>query len=240
MTPGRRGSIERAAGLAFAGRLGAASRILDALHAPDDETLWLRAYLLTATGSFARAESAARSVLGRTRDPILFARAAITLGSVLRQTDRHGEARPIEATALRATLPKDLRAHLHIGLAADAVGLGRLAAVDRELGRAASMRSREWRARVRLLWVRCERELLAGRPAHAARHARAALAAAERADARRHVAKSLLFLGAAAAASDPSASDRALRRARASAARIGARPIERVAGELLGRAASRR
>ncbi|MGH2727067.1 MAG: hypothetical protein ACRDKS_08835, partial [Actinomycetota bacterium] len=113
MTSRRPTALERAVALAYGGRLNAASRLLDAQHARGDEVLWLRAYLRTATGSFARAESAARTVLARTADPRLRARSAITLGSVLRQTGRHAEARRIEAGALRGTLISELRAHLH-------------------------------------------------------------------------------------------------------------------------------
>ncbi len=239
--------LERALALAFAGRLSAASRLLGAVERTGtDQARWLRAYVFAATGSFERAETIARSVMTRSSDPDMQARAAVTVGSVLRQTGRHAEAQLIEAAALRRTSLPELRAHLWIGLAADAVGMGRLAVVDRELARIPAGLTKEWRISVRLRWVRCEREMLAGRPSHAARWARSALAVSERAGARRHVAKSLLFLGAATAevaerargprrATAAAEARRSLGRSRAIAARIGARPIGRVAGELLGR-----
>lgn len=143
---------------------------------------------------------------------------------------------------MRAAPTAELRAHLAIGLAADAVGLGDRKAVDRALSRVP--RVRHWRVRVRAEWVRCERELLAGRPAPAARHARRALQIASRAGARRHEAKSLLFLGAALRSGALSGSrgatgparreaEGSLRRASLLARRIGARPVARVAESLL-------
>lgn len=241
----RRSPIDHATTLALSGRLRAAARSLDTGRFSSADPRWLRAYLFAATGEFGRAERAARRVLQPTDDRALEARAAATLGSILRQTGRHAEARAIESAALRRAPTRELRAHLLIGLAADAVGLGDLAAVDRALGRAVAARSRAWRVTVRLCWVRCERELLAGRPAVAVRWARSALAVSEKADAQRHIAKSLLFLGAASRAAALGRSGtparrawlearRSLRRARSIASRIGAVPIEHVAGDLLG------
>ena len=212
---------------------------------------WIRSYLAAARGHFARAERDARAVLRSAVEPSLRARAAVTLGSILRQTDRHAEARAVESATLRRTSTPALRAHLLVGLAADAVGLGDLRAVDRRLEQAGALRVRDPRLTIRLRWVRCERELLAGRPERAARWARSAVAASRRVGARRHLAKSLLFLGAsrletvrrAEGATSARAAVEArssLREARATAERLGAGPIARVAGELLGRAAAAR
>ena len=244
-------SIDRATVLAFSGRLRASARSLDTSRHHTPEARWLRAYLLAATGKFGRAERAVRGALEDANDPEIEARSAVTLGSILRQTGRHAQARTIESAALRRATTRELRAHLLIGLAADAVGLGDLAAVDRGLARVVAERARGWRVNVRLRWVRCERELLAGRPAAAARWARSALAAAEKAGAQRHIAKSLLFLGAATRALALGESGararragleagRSLRRARSIASRIGARPVERVARDLLGTMGKRR
>ena len=145
---------------------------------------------------------------------------------------------------MRSAPTRILRAHLFVGLAADAVGMGDLGAVDRALDRAHALRTRDPRVAIRLRWVRCERELLAGRPEHAARWARSAEAMSRRIGARRHVAKSLLFFGAAQlelarrsdgaeAARSKTAARRALREAADVAARIGARPVAHAARELL-------
>lgn len=235
-------SLERAADHAFHGRLRTAARLLDRGDPDDAGTTWLGSYLAAARGDFAVAERLAERVLRSGRpDPAWAARAAVTLGSVLRQTDRHAPARLVEAAALRRARTVEDRAHLLIGLAADAVGLGELAAVDATLRRVPA--ARDWRVRVRLSWVRCERDLLAGRPSVAVRHARAAVVVSEREKAARHVAKSHLFLGAALLDAARSREDaqlpreaaRSLRRATAVATRIGARPIAAVAGELLPR-----
>lgn len=212
----------------------------------DIRMVWLRAYIAAARGRFSRAERLARRVLTSRPDPETRARAVATLGSVLRQTGRHAEARRIERAALRRAPGGELRAHLMIGLAADAVGLGDLAAVDTTLSRVGRSDG-QWRVRVRRRWVRCERELLAGRPLIAARHAREAAAIAAQHRARRHEAKSHLFLGAAlldAAARKDGGRDvrrdaaRHLRRAQVIATGIGARPIASVARSLLDSSAA--
>ena len=251
MTSSRSDAFSRAQRLAFAGRLRECERALDRIARSADplQVGWLRSYVHAARGDFIAAERGARAVLRRATDPALRARAAVTLGSILRQTDRHSDAASIESAAVRSAPTAVLRAHLLVGLAADAVGKGDRRAVDRALSRASALRTRDPRVAIRLRWVRCERELLAGRPARAGRWARAAEALSRRVGARRHVAKSLLFLGAAqlelarrsegAARVDRSTAARtSLREARDIAARIGARPVARVAGELL-RAAGR-
>ncbi len=156
--------IERAADLAYHGRLREAALALDRSARSDADAMWLRAYLAAASGDFPNAERLARRILRRTRlDPGSAARASVTLGSVLRQTGRHAEARIVDNAALSAVRGAEDRAHLLIGLAADAVGLGEFAAVDAAL-RVVPGAARQWRIRVRLLWVRSERELLAERP----------------------------------------------------------------------------
>ena len=237
-------TLERATDLAFRGRLAAAARALEKQDPPDPGVRWLRAYIASARGDFAPADRIAREIL---RAPGVTAstraRTATTLGSILRQTERHAEGRDVERNALRSAKDPEQRAHLLIGLAADAVGLGRLADVDTALRRVPA--TRDWRVLVRLRWVRCERELLAGRPGAAARHAREALAIATEERAARHEAKSQLFLGAALREQARGESGdlsreaaRSLRRAHVIARRIGARPIAAVAADLLRRLGS--
>jgi hypothetical protein len=237
--------VDRPAELAFRGDLGSVLASLPRLTSPG-EARWLKAYVQAARGDFIRAEDTLRPLLSDSvADPATHARAAATLGSVLRQTNRHAEARRVERRALAVAPAGAARVHLLIGLAADAVGLGELREVDAVLGTIGTKPAGGWRTAVRLRWVRCERELLAGRPNDAAGHARRALAIAGRAKARRHVAKSHLFLGAALlewADRDRSGrrgtarvaeARRSLRSARATARRIGARPIAEVADGLL-------
>jgi hypothetical protein len=236
-------SFDRAADLAFRGRYEAALSVARSGTSSSDRA-WLRAYVDAARGRFPRAETTLRDLLS-SADAGPGARAAATLGSVLRQTDRHAEARAVERAALRRAPTPELRSHLLIGLVADSVGLGDLRGVDAALRRVGPRPAGGWRAAVRLRWVRCERELLAESPMAAATHARRARTISAHAGARRHEAKSLLFLGAALAVAadvEPSSriaatrrqeADGALMRARALAGRVGAAPIAAVAGELL-------
>jgi tetratricopeptide (TPR) repeat protein len=236
--------LDHASDLAFRGRFDEAlSFARGAASTPDGA--WLIAYVDTARGRFARAEIVLEELIASAESSrSTRARAAATLGSVLRQTDRHPAARDIERAALRAAPTPELRAHLRIGLVADAVGMGDLRAVDAALKKVGARPAGGWRTSVRLRWVRCERELLAGRPAPAVAHARKALSASVRAEARRHEAKSLLFLGASlieVLTKTPAPADadrlereagRALQHARNLALEIGAEPIAVVAGGL--------
>jgi hypothetical protein len=97
-----------------------------------------------------------------------------------------------------------------------------------------------WRHRVRLDWVTVEVALLDGDPATAATAARRAITTSETAQAPRHVAKSLLFLGAALLGEVRATGGRAdeaaatLRRSAALAEGLGALPLLWVARALLG------
>lgn len=192
------------------------------------------AYVAAARGDFPAAERRCRALLSST-DATVRARAALTLGSVLRQTRRHAEAREIDRRALRAATGESGRAHALIGLAADAVGMGDAAECARKLARAARIAPRsDWRVWVRLRWVRAEHALLTGNCRAAIPQARAALARSRATKAARHEAKSLLFLGVALDACGEPGARAALSRAERIAARIGARPIAAVARERLG------
>lgn len=234
MSPGLSAALD----LALAGRL---ERALAASRTDRSAAArWLRASIACARGDFAGAERRARALL-RAADPAVRARAAITLGSVLRQTGRHAAGRRVDERALaaaRAVPGREgdaLRAHALIGLGADAVGLADAPCCARMIARAAAAAPRgDWRVSVRLAWVRTEHALMTSRPRAAVATARRALARSERAGARRHVAKSWLFLAAALReAGDPGWRE-AARHAAALARRIGARPVGAAAKDLLG------
>ena len=127
-------SVVRATHLAFRGDLDRALEELALLPRTDDGR-WLRAYVASARGRFADAERTLTSLRARSSDREIRAKAVVTLGSVLRQTDRHALARTVERDGLTDAPTEELRAHLSIGLAADAVGLGELAEVDAMLKR---------------------------------------------------------------------------------------------------------
>lgn len=148
---------------------------------------------------------------------------AAALASHRRQLGDHAAGRDYDLLA-RTIAAGDRPAEFDaaLGLAADAVGLGdpggastELAAAERLLavgdwgptgdggqdGRVADDEARDprWRQRVRLHWVRAEVALLTDDPGQACGHAGAAIEASRVNDAPRHLAKSLLFQGAALA-----------------------------------------
>lgn len=160
------------------------------------------------------------------------ARAAITAGSALRQLHRYNDALHVETAALRRALPVE-HVHLLIGLAADAVGLGDAVLCARRLRAAErALPPRDWRARVRLDWVRCEHALLIDDPSASVRFARAALRRSRRTGSARHEAKSLLFLGVALREAGRAGSATALREAVRIARGCGSREIAAVAARV--------
>jgi hypothetical protein len=218
--------------LAFRGELARAEQLL----AGDGEyEQWLSAYLDAARGRFISALATTRR-LTLAHDPSVRAAANRTAASVLRQTARHRDARVHDEQALREARTEAERAHALIGLAADAVGIGAHGGCAALLRRAAATApADDWRVLVRLEWVRTEFALLTDNPTSAQWFASAAVRKARAAGARRHVAKSMLFLGVSQrVAGDPSALQ-FLREAARIANELGAAPIARAARELLGR-----
>ncbi|MEV4317534.1 hypothetical protein [Actinocrispum sp. NPDC049592] len=172
---------------------------------------WLTAVVLGGQGRYAAA-SALLTALLTDPDPVLASLAASTLGSHRRQVGGHDAARRLDAAAL-ARLPAaatdgdrdgvDLlgaRSDALLGLAADALGVGRLTAARRLISAADALGDVGWRGQVRLRWVRAEVELASGHPDAALPHAEAALRRARAAEAARHVAKSEMVLSATLAA----------------------------------------
>lgn len=169
--------------------------------------LWLAAVVLGAQGRYARAATFLNELLNRRDD--LAALAAATLASHRRQLGGHAAARRLDARGLATATSDDARADVLLGLAADAVGAGRL-------GEARRLRDRvpltTWRARVRHGWVSAEIELSSGGAARP--HAERALEEAESAKATRHRIKSEIVLGAALAGSEPVMARKLVTRAR--------------------------
>ena len=128
--------------------------------------------------------------------------ASSTIASVHRQLGRHAVARDADLTAQSLAGPTGEGAFdAQLGLAADAVGLDdevaartHAAAAERLIPAGAAD---WWRQRVRLGWVQADLALLAGRAVDAAQVAQLSVDRAEEAQAPRHVAKSLLYLGIA-------------------------------------------
>lgn len=165
--------------------------------------------------------------------------AASAVASVLRQLGRHQEARAWDSSALDlAGSSEEAAVDAWLGLTSDAVGLADPTSAHFALGQVEELvasRPLWWRQGIRCDWVRAEIDLLMDAPAQARVVAERALDSAEAANAPRHVAKSLLFAGVAAAAQGQwgGAVD-LLSRAAVLAEGLGARPLVWPSRALLG------
>ncbi|MFF2087684.1 hypothetical protein ACFVVM_28235 [Nocardia sp. NPDC058176] len=173
---------------------------------------WHRAVALGGQGRYAAAR-ADLDVLARTRiDPALRSLVESTRGSLLRQLGGHTAAAAFDgraaATALAATGPAraEALADALTGLAADALGTGRLALAHRLLARVEPLLSEAPpRAEVRWHWVRAETALAGGAATAALRDARSAVELAAALPSVRHQVKSALLVAAATAATGDTA-----------------------------------
>jgi len=218
-----RAGRSRAARIAFGDRPGD-----EPPPSNDPTARWLAGVALGARGRYAAAAALLLDLLADRSVPnALRAHAVVTRAAHLRQLGGHGAARRwdglglalatpsragsaatdrrgtdhradrADAVAVGADLPA-ARADALLGLAADALGLGRLDLAERLL-RAAEplvMAHPSWRPGVRWRWVRAELALCRDRPLDAERPAREALEAAVAAGATRHEIKSRVILAA--------------------------------------------
>jgi hypothetical protein len=175
---------------------------------------WLSGVVLGGQGRYAAAAAVLTGLLSHP-DPVVSGLAGTTLASHRRQLGGHAAARRFDGAALGRLASVSARTtdavdpdgvdaagaidDALLGLAADAIGLGRLDEARRLYARAVHERARSWRAQVRRGWVGAELELAAGQPKHAVPIAEAAAVVARSAGAVRHVVKSDLVLGAALA-----------------------------------------
>ena len=167
---------------------------------------WLAGVVLGAQGWYARAATLLEPLVGRADD--LGSLAAATLASHRRQLGGHGAARVLDARAIVNATSDEARADALLGLAADAIGAGRL-------GEARLLRDRApataWRARVRAGWVGAEIELSAGRADAARDYAERAMAESV---GTRHRVKSEIVLAASMATAEPAMARKLVTRAR--------------------------
>ncbi|WP_086009043.1 hypothetical protein [Nocardia brevicatena] len=184
---------------------------------------WWRAVVLGGQGRYAAARAELSELRIGTTDPVLLAVGAATEGSLLRQLGWHARAARHDGRAAALILPLLSRARPRqsrdtsgpdaleaaadalTGLAADALGTGRLELATRLLDRCATLLERNsaatrWRPLVRLGWVRAETALASGQAAQALGEAEAALGLAERSPSLRHEVKSRLLVAASTAA----------------------------------------
>lgn len=196
---------------AFGTHLGVTDAVLADAASAAPRLRWLAAVVTGARGHYARAAATLEPLLGD-GDPVVASLAASTLASHRRQLGGHANARTLDAAALRAIATATARlgeadsdgadaagalADALLGLAADALALGRQREARRLLARVAVEPSC-WRTRVRHGWVSAEVELAAGDAAAARPHAARAGKLAREHGGVRHALKSDLVLAAAA------------------------------------------
>jgi hypothetical protein len=167
----------------------------------------LAAVVLGAQGRYAAAATLLEGLRNGT-DRLEASLAASTLAAHRRQLGGHRHARALDGEAFAGAAGLDTepdpdgldaagaRADALLGLAADNLALGRLAAARRLAARAADQDA-GWRARVRGGWVGAEIELAAGQGAAAVPHAERAYETALARGARRHAVKSGIVLAVA-------------------------------------------
>ncbi len=186
--------------------------------AVDNTQLWLRAVALGGQGRYAAARTELLSIARRRPSPGVASLALSTEASLLRQLGWHRLAAGFDGRALavlggtageEATVQTAARCDALTGLAADALGCGRLALGSALLERCAPLVGNDpalWRQRIRLNWVSAEIALALGDATTARRHASAAVDLAGDVDSVRHQVKSDLLLAAALSAGpDPDA-----------------------------------
>jgi hypothetical protein len=163
------------------------------------DELWLRAVVAGGQGRYARAYADLASVRRAHRVGRLASLAHSTQASFLRQLGWHARARSWDGRAL-AVAVGDIEAlgDALIGLAADALGVGRFAVSTAALCRAQSLLGDgPPRPAVRLAWVSAELAMAIGDGAAAVRHAERAVELAAAFGSIRHSAKSNVVLAAA-------------------------------------------
>ncbi|MEV5837366.1 hypothetical protein [Nocardia sp. NPDC052112] len=198
---------------AFGTGPGRAATELPAAANPLDR--WYRAVVSGGQGRYGAAREELRILRAGTADPVLLSLAASTEGSFLRQLGWHARAATYDGRAAALILPTEgtvgpdrvaAICDALTGLAADALGTGRLALATRLLRRSHDAMTQAqspqgWRTLIRWHWVCAETALASGAPDTAAPHAATALALAEDGPSVRHRVKSRLLVAATAAAS---------------------------------------
>ena len=181
---------------------------LPAAKSPDE--LWLRAVAAGGQGHYSSARGDLAALRRLQPSGPLASLALSTEASFLRQLGGHRLARGWDGRALALASPGEATVDALVGLAADGLGVGRLAAAARLLDRAAEAlgdaAAPPPRLAIRLAWVGAELAMAGGRGEAALHHARRGveLAAAALPELTRHRVKSGVVLAAAlCSAGDP-------------------------------------
>jgi hypothetical protein len=164
----------------------------------DADERWLRAVAAGGQGRYAVALTEL-AALRRCPGPAPQSLAMSTRASFLRQLGGHRQAAGWDGRALLIADSDAAVADALIGLAADALGVGRFAAARRLLDRASAVVDAAGDARlaVRLQWVSAELAMVQGDGSTAVEHAERAVAAAAHFTSLRHRVKSDVVLAAA-------------------------------------------
>lgn len=207
---------------------------------------WLRAVALGGQGRYAAARTELAGLRRSRPGTVLESLGASTEASLLRQLGWHrlasrhdgralavlGDSRSMSATAARCDALT--------GLAADALGCGRLPLGFRLLEHCADLLgdapgSGLWRQQIRLHWVTAEMSLAAGDSARGLTNAARAVELADGSPSVRHQVKSeLLFAAATSAGPDPTAAQAPARAVLARCEENGLLPLQWAASMLLG------
>jgi hypothetical protein len=161
--------------------------------------LWLRAVAAGGQGRYGSAMADLDAVCRLQRGPVV-SLAHSTRASFLRQLGWHDRARRWDGQAMAlAGSDQEAGADALIGLAADALGVGRFAASGTALRRAGELLSGSGPPRlpVRLAWVSAELGMACGDGATAVEHAERAVELAAAFGSARHAVKSDVILAAA-------------------------------------------
>jgi hypothetical protein len=170
---------------------------LPSAHTP--RQLWLRAVAAAGQGRYGSARSDLAAVLRGAPSEVPASLARSAQASFLRQLGWHDLARGWDGRALALSSgDAEAAGDALTGLAADALGVGRLAAAATLLTRADSvLAAAPHRLAVRRAWVAAELAMVGGDGATAVRHAEAAVELAAAGESARHHAKSQVVLAAA-------------------------------------------
>ncbi|MDF3337420.1 hypothetical protein P3H80_08310 [Mycolicibacterium septicum] len=160
---------------------------------------WLRAVAAGGQGRYACALAELSEILRCQDSGSLVSLAYSTRASFLRQLGGHARARGADGRAwARCGDDDEAAADALVGLAADALGMGRFGVSARLLDRARGIDTpADSRRRIRLSWVSAELAMVRGDGAEAVEHARRAVAAAAGHSSTRHAVKSDVVLAAA-------------------------------------------
>jgi hypothetical protein len=188
--------------------------------------LWLRAVAAGGQGRYGNAMADLDDLCRTQRRGPLVSLAHSTRASFLRQLGWHDRARGWDGRALAlAGSDRQAGADALIGLAADALGVGRFAASATALQRAAELVTGP-RLPVRLAWVSAELAMARGEGASAVGHAERAVERAAAFGSARHALKSEVIKAAALCSSgDIDASRRVADAALQDAGRLGMIPL---------------